>query len=207
MANEDRPNGFRPVAYLGGAPWNGKARKYVIPSGDSTAVFLGDLVKLSGTDAEDGFVAVTRATAAGAVIGAVVAVDPVRTDRTTLQGGGTFDLNLSQMYRPASTKMYVWVADEPDLVFEAQEDGIGGGLTAAQMGLNIDFVAGAGSTTTGTSGMVVDSSTANTTATLPLKLLGLAQRPGNAFETTGLAKVLVKINNHQLGAHTGTAGV
>jgi hypothetical protein len=48
--------------------------------------------------------------------------------------------------------------------------------------------------------------TKNTTATLQWKVLGVVQRPDN--EITGAStKVLVKINNAQLGAGTGTAGI
>ena len=44
------------------------------------------------------------------------------------------------------------------------------------------------------------------TATLQFKIMGVVQRPDN--EITGAStKILVKINNAQLSAGTGTAGV
>ena len=41
MANADRPNGFRPVKNLNGAPWNGQFNKYY----GSSNLFMGDLLK------------------------------------------------------------------------------------------------------------------------------------------------------------------
>lgn len=199
MANVNRVNGFRPVRYLNGAPYNGQFRKYMVPAADGTALFVGDLVKLSTTGTDEGFTTVTRAAASDAVIGAVVGfeVDPT-------------NLNTPQ-YRVASTKRVVYVADDPNLIFEAQEDGDTDPLETADIGLNVDFIVASGSTVTGTSGMQIDSTTHNTTATLPLRLLGLAQRPDNenVLSAGGQAYTRweVKINNHQLGSSTGVAGV
>ena len=44
-----------------------------------------------------------------------------------------------------------------------------------------------------------------TTATLQVRILGLVDREDNEVGVN--AKLLVKINNHQYGSHTGTAGV
>lgn len=201
MANVSRVNGFRPVKYLNGAPWNGQANLYFIPSGDATATFIGDLVTLdssgdpSGSGGNGyGVRSVVQGVAAGAVVGAIVgfAIDPT-------------NLNTPQ-YRAASTGRYVYVADDPNLLFEAQEDAVGGALALADIGLNVDFVVGSGSTTTGTSGMQIDTSTKATTATLPLKLVEFSRRQDNEVGSAN-AKVVVKINNHQNAAATGTAGV
>lgn len=201
MANVVRTNGFRPVKYLNGAPYNGAVTEYFIPSGDSTAVFVGDLVKLDGTSdpaASGGKVkgvrSVIQAAASDAVVGVVVgfAIDPT-------------NLNTPQ-YRAASTGRYVLIADDPNILFEVQEDADGGTLALASIGLNANFVVGSGSTTTGASGMQLDTSTVNTTATLPLKIMEFSQRQDNEGAVAN-SKVVVKLNNHQLGSHTGTAGV
>lgn len=199
MANTNKVNGFRPVRYLNGAKYNGQFRKYIIPASDGTALFVGDLVKLSTAGSDEGYTAVVQAAAGDACIGAVVGfeVDPA-------------NLNTPQ-YRTASTKRVVYVADDPALVFEAQEDGDTDPLETADIGLNVSFVVAAGSTTTGASGMQIDSTSHATTATLPLRLLGLAQRPDNenVLSAGGQAYTRweVKINNHQLGSSTGVAGV
>ena len=197
MANTSRVNGFRPVKYLNGAPWNGQVTRYSIPASDGTALFVGDLVKASATADSEGVRGVIQAAASDAVLGVVVGFESSMTSLDTPQ------------YRVASTLRYALVVDDPNVIFEAQEDGATDPLEMVDAGLNVDFVVGAGSTTTGASGMQIDSNTEAVTATLPLKLIGPAKRPDNELVAAGQAytRWLVKINNHQLGSHTGTAGV
>jgi len=201
MPNVSRINGFRPVKTITGAAWNGQATRYFIPSGNATNTFVGDLVKLDATGdttaaggKNKGIRTVTQATATGAVVGVIVGLEIDPTNLNTPQ------------YRTASTGRYVYVADDPNLVFEAQEDAVGGALGVADVGLNVDFIVGTGSTSTGASAMQIDTSTKATTATLPLKIVEFVQRDDNEVDSAN-AKVLVKINNHQLAASTGTAGV
>jgi hypothetical protein len=186
MANVDRPNGLRPVKHLTGAPYNGQANKYYIPSTDGTAVFVGDAVKSAGSADADGIPTVAQAAAGDAIRGVVVGVIPVTSSST--------------IYREASTSRYVLVADSPDILFEIQEDSGGGALAATDVGNNADIVVGSGSTTTGTSGMELDSSTKNTTSA-QLRIVELIQTADNAIGTN--AKWLVKINEHELTSTTG----
>jgi hypothetical protein len=197
MANTSRVNGFRPVKYLNGAPWNGQVTRYSIPASDGTALFVGDLVKASATADSEGVRGVIQAAASDAVLGVVVGFESSMTNLDTPQ------------YRVASTLRYALVVDDPNVIFEAQEDGATDPLEMVDAGLNVDFVVGAGSTTTGASGMQIDSNTEAVSATLPLKLLEPVKRPDNELVAAGQAytRWLVKINNHQLGSHTGTAGV
>ena len=191
MANKDRVNGFWPVRHITGAPYNGQFREYSIPASDSTAVFKGDLVKIAGGADAYGRANVAQAAASNACVGVVVgfAVDPT-------------NLNTPQ-YRAASTLRTVYVADDPNLIFEGQTDAA---IAAADNGLNCDFTVAAGNTTTGTSGMEIDGSEVNTTPALPIKLLGSSRRTDN--EATLIhEKFEFKINNHQYGSHTGTAGI
>jgi len=198
MANTDRVNGFKPHRYLNGAPYNGAMTRYIVPAADGTALFVGDLVKFDGTgDATTGLRGVIQAAASDAVVGVIVGFEVSPTSLDT------------PVYRAASTKRVVFVADDPNLLFVAQEDGVTDPLEMADAGLNVNFVVADGSTTTGASGMEIDSDTENTTATLPLKLIEPVQSPDNELVTAGQAwtRWVVKINNHQLGSHTGTAGV
>lgn len=98
----------------------------------------------------------------------------------------------------------VLVADSPDQMFVGQADD---STIDAQtdINLNYDFVVASANTTYRTSGMEVDASTQNTTATLPLKVVKILPRIDNALGAN--VDVVCKINNHQLGSHTGTAGV
>jgi hypothetical protein len=196
MANTSRVNGFRPVKHLNGSPYNGQFNLYTIPATDGTAVFVGDLVKLAGSaDATGAYATVERAAAGNPVIGAVVGFVP---DYSNLNAAG--------QYRVASTLRYVMVADSPDLIFECESDNGGAALAITDVGRAADILVGAGSTTTGQSGMQLDSSTAATnTSTFPLKIMGFSPRVDN--EIGNYAKALVMINAHQLTSGAGIAGV
>jgi hypothetical protein len=74
------------------------------------------------------------------------------------------------------------------------------------VGLNGQFTLTAGSTTTGASGMQLDSAGTATTATLPLKIVGIPNRPDN-IPGDAFLSFYVKLNTSQLATGTGTAGV
>lgn len=193
MANANRPSGFSPVSYLNGAKYSGAAREYSIASNDSNAYAIGDPVASSGTGDAAGVAGVTLATAGtgNAFRGIIVATRGIK------YGAGMVDpASLDTTIIPATkTKVYyVLVADDPNLIFEAQEDSVGSNLAITDIGTNVNMIAGTNSGYI--SGWMVDSSSVATTATLQLKILGLAQRNDNALGTYG--KWLVMINNHEL---------
>lgn len=185
MANADTPFGLKPVRQAGSGTHSGGVNMYYHAAGDATALYIGDpVVKAGGADAA-GVSSVVRAAAAGAgtslITGVVVGFVP---DGVTDTAG----------YGAASTAYYVLVADDPDTMFEIQEDAVGGAIAAADIGLNADIVVAAGNAYTKRSGVELDTSTKAATATLPLKIVGLSPRPDN--EMSANAKVLVKINTH-----------
>lgn len=184
MANADTPAGATPVAHRNGAAYNGSFNVYSVAAGDGTALYIGDFVKLAGTGQTlNGRVLqdVTRAATGDVIVGVVVGVKP--------------DTQDSLRYRAASTAREVYVADNPDLVFEIQEGSSGTALTANDIGLNINFVVGSGSTVTGLSGTQLDNSTEATTNTLDLHLMKPVAREDNAIGYS--CKWLVTINRHQ----------
>ncbi len=190
MANVDAAGGLRLVGSVrGGMP---ACRTLNIPVGDGTATFVGDAVKLEGTGTADGRITVIQAAAGNAIYGVVVGLKPRQAA-------------LGAVHRPASTSVDVVVCYDPDAIYEIQVDDDSYTFAATDLGLNANLLVGAGNATTGASGMELDASSILTTATLQLKIIGLVQRAGN--ELGDFAKVLVKINNHQVAAHTGTAGV
>lgn len=210
MANVSRVNGFRPVKHITGAPYNGQANIYEVPAGEAVPVFIGDLVVLSDSAATGGYQAVeapvTAASAAAVIVGAVVGIINGKLDPDGLMSTGSISLD-TPVYRAASTKAYVLVADAPDLIFEAEADGA---VALASVGLNAKVVFGSGSastgsTTTGASGMQVETAGIATTGTFPLQIVGVSKRIDN--ETNAASnKVLVRINTHQYGS-AGTSGV
>ena len=212
MANTSKINGFRPVKHVTGAPYNGQANIYGVASGDSTALFVGDVVKLAADGNAAGIqyvtahaagVAGTGQPALGVVVGVInTKLDPV--DGRMSAGSISLD---TPVYRPGSVEQYVLVADSPDLIYEVEATAAGSAYSfaVADVGQNANIFAGSGSTTTGNSAHSLNMSDKGTAATLPFKIVGVSKKIDN--EVTGnYTKVLVQINNHQFKS-VGTVGV
>jgi len=205
MANVSRPLGSRPVSNSAGAAYSGKVNAYRINANAANAVGLGSIVSLSGA-ADDGleglatvvkFVGELDGTGAGTAaasvpVGIVVGfkIDP------TLKG------DLPQ-HRTASTSRIVYVADDPNVQFVIQEDGNGGALAAASVGLNAALTTDTPSTTTGFSNQELDTSTAGVSGSLPIKILGFLRAVDNEVSSS-YAKVICKFTKHAY-ATGGTA--
>jgi len=199
MANTDAPLGLVPKRHINGAPYNGAMNAYYVPSDYAVALFVGDAVIITGTSNDTAYLGnapgtlaeVNKATAAGGnyLSGVIVGFNPLADD-------------LTKTYNAASTERIVYVADDPDLIFEIQEDSAGTALAATSVGLNADLVfTHSGSTVTGKSGMELDRSTAATTNTLQLKIKNLANRVNNDIGDS--AKWEVSINLHTQRYTTG----
>lgn len=208
MSQVSRINGFRLIKNLAGGAMTAQTEMAFMPSTDATVVMVGDAVQLAGdARAATGVPTVTRqATATGVPFGIVVGI--------TFEGMGDLnnvppvnDLN-TPIYRRANTDRYVMVCTDPNAVYEVQIAGAGPAAAAATalVGLNGQFTLTAGNTSTGASGMQLDSAGTATTATLPLKILGITNRPDNIPGDPFLS-YLVKLNAPTLGTGTGAAGV
>lgn len=181
MANADRAKGATPVRHMNGStaiPIN----PYDVDSSNGTAIFLGDFVAREA----DGNIA--PAAAAGVILGVAVGVADDYGD-------------LTRRYLAASTAGTVYVVDDPEIIFEVQEDDGGTALTAAAQGANVEIVAGAGSTTTGISAHELDQDSV-TAATAQLRLLRPVPRENNTYGDN--CDWEIKINEH---AYTTAAGV
>lgn len=186
MANTDAKFGFRPIN-RDGSPYNGATLACYFVATDTTAAFIGDAVKLSGTSAS-GQPLVAQAAAGDDVFGVVTG----------------FDANpdsLSDQYRKASTLRSCKVATADNTYFEVQDDGTIG-ITSA--GLNANFIVAAGNTAYGVSGMEIDSTTEATTNTLDLQLVAPVNRADNDG-TAANANWIVKFNVSQ--SRPGRTGV
>ncbi len=190
MPNANAPFGLSPVEYLNGAKWNGQVRRYYIPSSDSNAYAIGDPVTLAGSGDARGIASVVLATPGSAMLGAIVGMGGLQYGGMS---GDPTNLNTTVIPATKTRDYYVLVADDPNIIFEAQEIGTGTTLTAAAIGLNVNMVAAANSGYL--SGWVLNNATEATTVTLDCKLLGLSQRnPNNTFGAYAVWNVL--INNH-----------
>ncbi len=175
-----------PVGTLSGGPVSGKVRRYECDgTQNDAALFVGDFVTMTAA----GYI--KDADAAGELLlGVVVGVQVDRAVPATEHPG----------YLPASTAGYVYVAVGPDVIYEIGEDADTDPLDLADVGSNVDLAFGAGSTTTGKSGHVIDSSSHGAGADVGLKLLGISDRvgTGDASQTAG-TNWLVSINETNMG--------
>ena len=188
MANADTPFGLKPIQ-LGSGQY--RIRPYYVPATYATALFIGDPVIVTGTantSEVDEFIAgslpeVNKATAGttNKIAGVIVAV-------------GADPDNRDKIYSPASTEAVVWVCDDPDALFEIQADNQAD-IAATDIGSNANVIyTDSGDTTTGLSGVELDTSSMTTTVGYQLKIQRLVNRPDNELGTN--AKLVVSINNH-----------
>lgn len=175
----------------------------------ATALFIGDAVKrVTGSKRVGEFVcpAVESAGTGGAIYGVIVGFLPHIS-------AGTSQMNFTQRHGSASTERVILVRrSSPEDVYSIMDDGtLASGarsaLGAGNIGLNANLIVStAGDSTTGMSNHQLKGDTANTTATLQLKIIGVDPQAGND-ETATAARWLVRINNADTGTGTGTAGV
>jgi hypothetical protein len=202
MANVNRPSGFTPVGYLNGASWNGQARLYSIAAAYATALYIGDPVISAGSASASGLPTIALGATTGALRGVLVGLG-------TQEGLLANPSNLDITYRPAATTTNDWfalVVDDPNVIFEIQEQSSGTALAATDIGMNTISVSGTGNGfVSGWQLASASGASPATTATLQLRLLGLARKLNNAFGA--YAKHLVQINVHELAHGTGAAGV
>ena len=194
MANTDRPQGLRPIMNFDGSPYNGAVRAYLVPSGNGTAMFVGDLVKFGSSSGAAGLVVngmdmegvadVVQSAAGDAHVGVVVGFLPNQD-------------NLTMKHRAASTNRVALVAGV-DVLYEIQEVSGGTPVAVTDVGANANVIVGSGNTTTGASGMELNNGAINTTAGHDLQIMGLIKRPDNALGEH--AKWLVRINDSQFKA-------
>ena len=192
--------GFKPVNRLDGLPYAGAIRQIPVAAGYATAILNGDTVAIS-----DGYIIAKTATDSGASVGVLVGCQYVNQQGQTVQG---------QMYPAAASTSgnlaFAYVVDDPKAVFRVAAT-VAGSTTATAynrdiVGSNVAMVAGAGSTTTGDSAYGIDGSSANTTNTLPLRVVDVvpdtATGPAGSSTTT-YYEFLVKFNLHQYNETTG----
>jgi len=197
MPNVDRPMGLIPVRHVSGRPYTGSHRMYLCEA--SNAIYVGDPVKSAGSAGAagthvngvncEGMPTIDRAAAGDTILGVVVGFLPLQSDLTLLYKAAT------------SAKRIALVVDDPDVVFEIQEDSVGNDIAATQVNNNFDMAAWTAGTSQGVSAVELDSSDATGTATAQFRLVGLVNRPDNAIGTN--AKWEVLINEHEYKTTTG----
>jgi len=200
MASTASPYGFKPVNEVGGLPYAGSTRQFLIdPAGYNTNIFNGSIVALNTS----GYLNIVTTNGDNSTpfpagtIGVFVGCSFVNAQGQTIYS----------QYYPANTAsvngsaITAYVIDDDRAVFQVQSAGT---VTQAALGANVYLNAvqstSTGSTTTGNSNTaVVAGSSAATTSGYAFRVVGFANVPG--FSTVGDAytDILVKFNP---GAHS-----
>lgn len=178
--------GLKPVRKLGGGEL--RVRPYVVAATEGSVLCVGEVVELDGgIDTKTQLPTIKIGTATTALLGSIVG----------FEADGTNPFNAD--FRSASTRRIVYVCDDPDAVFQVQEDAVGGSVSAANVAVsaNADVVIAAGTSTTRVSGTMLDSSDAKTTSA-QLKIVGVMRDDVNAAAQSGGAVLEVMIFEHAL---------
>ena len=198
----DKTYGLKPINRLDGLPYAGALRQIPVAAAYATAILNGDTVQVD----TNGYLVAKTATATGDSIGVLVGCQYVNSSGQTVQG----------QYYPAATSTstslaFGYVVDDPNALFKVCATVAASttptAYSRAIVGSNVALVAGAGSTTTGDSAYGIDGSSANTTNTLPIRVVDVV--PDTATGPAGVAattyyEFLVKFNLHQ---YTDTTGI
>lgn len=193
------PFGLVPARYKSGAPYNGSDNRYFVDTTEANNIYIGDPVIISGTGDVNGVPGCVRAGAGDRITGVVVGFGAKPGATAGTQSA------INRGYRVGGEADYLLVSDDPSLLFYAQEDGIGGFLTTASIGLNVNLIPGAGSNFTKKSGYMLDSSTAATTSA-QVRIWGLDQTVNNTFGTTSSVWLVSLVTTTESPA-AGTTGV
>ncbi|MFA5898351.1 MAG: hypothetical protein WC829_04480 [Hyphomicrobium sp.] len=195
MSSTAYPFGMVPVQNLAAGYNTQGFETFNILDGYTTAIYFGDVVKMASTGLIEKDTGTTTLTPYGVAVGFSY-VEP------------TYKYWNNSQYWPASTttgiatgftRPSVKVVSDPNAVFMIQADGA---IPQTALGANGDIVQTAGSSAIGKSRNALSSVTLDTVSTRPLRVVGLADLPGNEWGDA-YTIVLVKFNNHQLTTLTG----
>ncbi len=189
MANANAKYGLKPVRTLGSD--NVNQNVYSIATDYATAIYSGDVVEMTGTGKNVTKAAATNVDNLGVFVGC---------SYTDANGKPTFSA-----YWPGvsdgKANIKAFVLDDPETIFEVAADTVAEG----DVGALCDWNVGTGSTLTGLSGLYAVASATATTGK-SLRIMGLVDRPDNAYGAYG--KIEVMFATHALGrVVAGVGGV
>ena len=197
----DKTYGFKPINRLDGLPYAGAIRQIPIAPAYATAILNGDTVQVNTS----GYIVAANTTDSGNIVGVLVGCSYINS---------LSQPTYSQAY-PAgvstSTAMALaFVVDDPSAVFKVVATVAASttptSYSRAIVGSNVALVANVGSTTTGDSYYGIDGSSANTTNTLPVRVVDVVPDTADGLPTVAATKYyefLVKFNTAQYNSTTG----
>ena len=193
MANIDAPFGFRQVGGLGSRPTSNGTSQYKIASGQTAAMYAGDVIALAGsgglkveggTTVTAGYVGPSETDAARnvGIFNGCLYEDPT-TNKPTFQNYWPGDV-------AAAADAFIY--DDPDDLFEVQTAGT---HTQAVVGQACDMVYAAGSTVT--NGRSKEELLGTASASGMFAVLRLSEDPSNNDVSSANSNWIVKFNTGQ----------
>ena len=194
------PYGFVPINLIGGQVFAGQTRQLPIASNYGTAIYFGDIVRLSGGTIvkETGTTTVADDGVVGVFMGCTY------TNPTTKQKF------FSQFYtaNTVADDIEAYVADDPDQLFKVAVTGGGTSTTITPisgtiLGTNLAISQpSSNSTISGNSNIGVYDSGSNTAVSLPVRVVGLV--PETTDSSGNYSEVIVKWNVPYIELTEGT---
>lgn len=197
MANSNTAYGLRPIGLVGSGANSTGVTQYEIASNNTNAIYQYAIcVPLAaGVIDQAGDTAGGTTQALGVLMG-VEYVDSVSKKPVFLNywpGSGSVSVDTNHPVK-------AFVADSPDQLFKVASDA---SLTDRATALATVFAnaslgtsARSGSTDTGSSSGALSVSSVNTTATLPLRIVGIMDDAGNSDFTAAGIPLIVRLNAH-----------
>ena len=198
----DKTYGFKPVNRLDGLPYAGAIRQIPIAPSYATAILNGDTVQVD----TNGYVVAASTTNSGNIVGVLVGCSYINS-----MSQPTYGQNYPAATSTSTNMAMAFVVDDPSAVFKVVATVAGSTTPTAYarsiVGSNVALVANVGSTTTGDSYYGIDGSSANTTNTLPVRVVDVVPDTATGPATTAATtyyEFLVKFNTAQYNSTTGT---
>ena len=197
----DKTYGFKPVNRLDGLPYAGAIRQIPIAPSYATAILNGDTVQVDTS----GYIVAANTTDSGKVVGVLVGCSYINS-----MSQPTFGQAYPAGTSTSTNMALAFVVDDPSAAFRVCATVAGSttptAYTRALVGSNVALVANVGSTTTGDSYYGIDGSSANTTNTLPIRVIDVVPDTATGPATTAATtyyEFIVKINTAQYNNTTG----
>jgi|TARA_R110002126_G_scaffold82249_3_gene201810 hypothetical protein len=197
MANESTAYGLRPIGLVGSAVNSTGVTQYEIASDNTDAIFqYGICVPLAAgvitfAGATDGGTTPALGVLMGVEYQDSVSKKPVFLNYWPGSGSVSVDTNYP---------VKAFVADNPNQLFKVASDATltdrATGLATVFANASLGTSARTGSTATGSSNSALGVSTVATTATLPLRIVGILDDEANSDYTAAGIPLIVRLNAH-----------
>lgn len=197
MANANTAYGLRPIGLVGSAQNSTGVTQYEIASNNTNAIFQYGIVIPTSAGVIDR--AANTAGGSVAALGVLMGIeyhDSVQKKPIWLNywpGSGSVSVDTNYPVK-------AFVADNPDQLFKVASDASltnrATALTSVFANASLGTSAQAGSTDNGSSTSALSVSSINTTATLPLRIVGIMDDEANSDYTAAGIPLIVRLNAH-----------